>query len=130
MYSDPDPYSTAVKSQSCQSKYIGFTIACVAVCVTGAKTREEGERSEEERSRNEKKVSFFFSSLYPSLFHFFQYLLRHLPHSLMIYNNRVFWRPDWSRTFAYDNTEKRIITEGSSLLCFLCAILRDIVKSK
>ena len=60
MYGDPDPYSAADKSQSCQSEYIGFIIACVAVCVTGAKTREEGEGSEGKRRRNEKKVSFFF----------------------------------------------------------------------
>ena len=74
MYGDPDPYSTAVKSQSCQSEYIGFTKTCAAVCVKGAKTREEGEEREGKRSRNEKRCPFFFSSLYPSLFHFFQYL--------------------------------------------------------
>ena len=76
MYDDPDPCSTADKSQSCQSEYIGFTTACVVVCVTGAKTREEGEGSEGKRSRNEKKLSSFSLPFFPFL---------------MIYNNRVIY---------------------------------------
>ena len=65
MYGDPDPYSTAVKSQSCQSEYIGFTIACAAVCVTGAKTRAEGEASSETQGKSvgsREKVGRTFSS--------------------------------------------------------------------
>ena len=53
MNGDPDPYSTADKSQSCQSEYIDFTIACVA----GTKRGEgEGEkkRVKGKGSRNEK----------------------------------------------------------------------------
>lgn len=50
MYGDPDPYSTADKSQSCQSEYIDFTIACVA----GTKRGGQEERVEEKGSRNEK----------------------------------------------------------------------------
>ena len=53
MYGDPDPYSTADKSQSCQSEYIDFIIACVA----GTKRGEEGGwggRVKRKGSRNEK----------------------------------------------------------------------------
>ena len=63
MYGDPDPCSTADKSQSCQSEYIGYTIACAAVCVTGAKTREEGKGSEGKGSKNEKKCPLFLFPL-------------------------------------------------------------------
>ena len=70
MYGDPDPCSTADKSQSCQSEYIGFTIDCVAVCVAGAKTREEG-RGLKGKEAEMKKGFLFFSSLYPSLFSLF-----------------------------------------------------------
>ena len=75
MYGDPDPYSTAVKPQSYQGEYLDFTIACAAVCVTGAKTRGEGEGSEGKSSKNEKKV--FFSSLLftPPFFTFFNRLI-------------------------------------------------------
>ena len=65
MYGDPDPCSTADKSQSCQSEYIGFTIACVVVCVTGAKTRAEGEASSETQGKSvgsDEKVGRTFSS--------------------------------------------------------------------
>ena len=58
MYGDPDPYSTADKSQSCQSEYIGFTIACVVVCVTGAKTREEGRGVKGKEAEMKKGVLF------------------------------------------------------------------------
>ena len=53
MYGDPDPYSTADKSQSCQSEYIDFTIACVV----GTKRGEgegEGKRVKGKGGRNEK----------------------------------------------------------------------------
>ena len=75
MYGDPDPYSTAVKSQSCQSEYIGFIITCAAVYVTGAKTREEGEGSEGKGSRNEKRCPFFLFPL-PLLFSLFSIPLK------------------------------------------------------
>ena len=54
MYGDPDPYSTADKSQSCQSEYIDFTIACVAGTKQGQGERE-GKRVKGKGSRNEKR---------------------------------------------------------------------------
>ena len=53
MYGDPDPCSTADKSQSCQSEYIGFTIACVAGTKRG-KGEGEKKRVKGKGSRNEK----------------------------------------------------------------------------
>ena len=71
MYGDPDPYSTADKSQSCQSEYIGFIIACVAVCVTGAKTREEGRGVKGKEAEMKKGVLFFSLPFTPPFFTFF-----------------------------------------------------------
>ena len=63
MYGDPDPYSTADKSQSYQSEYIGFIIACVAVCVTGAKTREEGRGVKGKEAEIKKRCPLFLFPL-------------------------------------------------------------------